>query len=813
MTIYLFQYNNYYNRQVKGFNTIAEYPDPLDILPYTKYIPNDGYETRILLNTHADEADYLIIVDEDNNITSRWFVMEAIREREGQYTFYVQRDIVYDFKDDIVNAPCFIEKAMLDATNPLIYNKEDFSANQIKTKELLLKDKLGMPWIVAYIKKQTAKTINMAKQEFTVDYTLNTLDEYEWYANRNTLKSNIMNEKIIFQFYQHHIGLDYIGYYTFDCAFDANGQPVNPGIGDSFVGIHDFPYGTSYRVGNHGGYKADNNKPYTRQSEYCRQALNKAKTISWKSIRFSDYVFPDDAGYTYDPDDFWNEADKVIFESSTGKYYRIKVKQIGPNNKQVTIEKDSALGIKLDEIANAVDTLSASKYDDPIGYVSVDYISYQISFEEIPTSALVFDIPGVRRHTENTPYDILAIPVGTYNINFKVEGALDRTGRATSEDQAFNLAAALSENLGEDLVDIQYLPYCPLSENFIDGYKDIDLGELDYTKYAALVMTDAQAFDPQAIGFFVEQEDFTVNLLTENESGTLVPVEIDVPEDAIEFKIMNETTEYRIVSPNYASVFSISAAKNKGLKNLRADCTYKPFNPYIRVYPEYNGLYGANFGDNRGMIISGDFGLPRTTNEWVNYQLQNKNFLNIFDRDIDNLEVNNRLARKEAMANIVTGTVSGAATGGLIGSNIGGGVGAGIGAGVGAAASLAGGIVDYDILKQRQAETLDYKNDMFGYQLGNIKARHSAVAKVSAFDINSKIWPFIEVYDCTEVEKEALRQKLLWNSMTVMTIGNIGTYIKSEPTYIKGRLIRLEIPADYMITTHIAEEINKGVYI
>ena len=50
--------------------------------------------------------------------------------------------------------------------------------------------------------------------------------------------------------------------------------------------------------------------------------------------------------------------------------------------------------------------------------------------------------------------------------------------------------------------------------------------------------------------------------------------------------------------------------------------------------------------------------------------------------------------------------------------------------------------------------------------------------------------------------------------MTVMAIGTINTYIQATPSYIKGKLIRLEdIADDYHLVNSISEELNKGVYI
>ena len=84
------------------------------------------------------------------------------------------------------------------------------------------------------------------------------------------------------------------------------------------------------------------------------------------------------------------------------------------------------------------------------------------------------------------------------------------------------------------------------------------------------------------------------------------------------------------------------------------------------------------------------------------------------------------------------------------------------------------------------------------------------------FDINSKIWPFLEFYTCTDEEKEALENKIRYESMTVMRIGSLRQFMNfnEETHYFKGELIRNDEIADDPHTLNaIYEEFLKGVYI
>lgn len=152
--------------------------------------------------------------------------------------------------------------------------------------------------------------------------------------------------------------------------------------------------------------------------------------------------------------------------------------------------------------------------------------------------------------------------------------------------------------------------------------------------------------------------------------------------------------------------------------------------------------------------------------------------------------------------------------GALTGALVGGPIGAVVGGLVGAGASAAAGIRDYQLSEQLRQEAIDYSVDQFGYQLGNIKALPNSLTRTSSLTYNNKLFPFLEFYSCTDEEKTALENKLKYNGMTVMRIGTIQEFLRSEPSYIKGKLIRFEgTYNNFHVVNEIANEINKGVFI
>ena len=289
-------------------------------------------------------------------------------------------------------------------------------------------------------------------------------------------------------------------------------------------------------------------------------------------------------------------------------------------------------------------------------------------------------------------------------------------------------------------------------------------------------------------------------------------------DDALTRKLANECDVLRLVSQNYSAIFEFSAAKSGGVDGFLADCTYKPWAPYIHILPKLKGLYGDNFvsiDDARGLICGGDMSLPQLSNAWANYQLQNKTYQEMFDRQIKNMDVQNDVNRQGALAQAIVAPINGAAYGAAIGAKLGGG--SGIGTAVGATlGTIGGGVtagIDYANTIRMMEENRQYAIDMYGYNLQNIQAVPTSLTKTSALTYNTRVWPFIEYYTCTIKERDALSDKIKYNGMTIMKIGTLNEYSLGEGNFYKGKLIRLNLKTDSHMAYEIYNELNKGVYL
>ena len=187
----------------------------------------------------------------------------------------------------------------------------------------------------------------------------------------------------------------------------------------------------------------------------------------------------------------------------------------------------------------------------------------------------------------------------------------------------------------------------------------------------------------------------------------------------------------------------------------------------------------------------------------------------MFDRQIKNMDVQNDVNRQGAYAQLIFSPITGLSTGASAGAKIGDSLGAA--AAGGAIGALSGGItagIDYANTIKMMEENKQYAIDMYSYNLQNIQAIPTSLTKTSALTYNTRVWPFIEYYTCTDAEKDALKDKIKYNGMTIMKVGKLNDYLLGEDNFYKGKLIRLpDVKLDGHMAFEIYNELNKGVYL
>lgn len=1003
-------FNNYFNRIVKKYSTVDDYKANSSSfleLSNINFNTNDGVNTDLIIGgptqlenneplawDNIGSPDYLLCIDPaDSSIKYRWFILECVRTRNGQYHISLKRDAIADNLEDILNSTCFIEKGYVDKEDSAIYNKEDMTFNQIKDNEYLLMDETQTPWIVGYVAKDRSQNGAVSDVSFTdanitnIEATASkaseeyaTFDEF-WNAHKD-----IMGEFGVLNYAEYSVQLD-VGYgnlFTFydvgiTCTMDNNGRVTWQESGfnnNSF--LHGMDNGTAPEPKDRWVWKnwvydgrqrlseslLKDWKPYlpqllqfvanrenieivSQESDKIKQLLSYTKARPVIKIGNQYYKVIDEF------DEFGNATSVVDNPTVNGDMSNLMLEHL---NREPVGSPNLGHDVISGTIGPETFKFNVSYNKHKLGFMPI----YENCTAHVPAAVpllqdapyYMFAIPysddltlfsGNNIHCNRTKksvaiaaaqaiatsagagavYDVQVLPYcpirqcikttyrkdGTYELSsggtyiikrhfvpgvgirtyrklilnreyyLKKENNIDAILRSNSiikvmydnlfnssttvyevkkleinttdgiklytnaEDQTPVLTIAYNDYVASDKVLVIYLTdtYTADVDDYIDQFADIMINRGDnfYTTIdignvvtSDITIGSGESTEVVNTILWANTSKFTFDLYLANHfllqsaetgSGNVYKVHSisqDVIDnlafgfDAMNVKVKSQTELVRLVSPNYSSFFDINVQYNKGINYFNIDCFYKPYQPYIHVNPDFNGLYGKDFDDVRGLICGGDFSITLTNDAWSTYQLNNKNYQAIFDRNMQSLELNNSVQRMNDFATTIAGTLQGAVAGAGSGGAIGGPWGALAGAVIGTATSAIGGAGDRQNNEILRNEAMSNQRDQFGYQLKNIQALPQGLMKTSSLNNNNKLYPFLEHYTSTAEEKHALENKITYNGMTIMRIGTPSEFIKGENgTYIKGKLIRTTIQDDSHLVSEINAELNQGVYL
>lgn len=779
-TLVLLKYNNYYARRLKKEPTLQAYLQ-YQVLQFSNvnFNPNDGVNAIHVVNQPTDMSNYMLVLDEANNIVSRWFILEAKRNLNGQYTIQLRRDLWADYTTDIMNATTFVEKGIAANSDTAIFNDEQVTFNQIKVKEELLKDNTQCQWLVGYYARYTnddqgnkavvtlkGEAVNTGDQvivnrvagianweyyKYVSDYFIGTPETIQYISPMRNRNSTEWRRVSMVNLYPTTID-NYSGF-----------------LQDDGSSVASYVYDTEDQV---------KKVAPTKFKQYTNDLHTKSKTVI-------DWHNEDETAK------FLALDNSNILDTTTNVLYSISVLKNDTQDRftRADIPLNSSLDQQLLQAFSEANIIATSA-TRPATKLLVQSDIYKLTLTVIPNYTASYEIKQGRLFTTDAPYDVFAIP---YSDAFQFTG--NGTTITCSKDIAMAVATDIATLIPSNTVyDIQLLPFCPFDTS---AYLKGQYTSSDTKEYSWITNKNNEKV---GVIFNISKSDITFN----------IPLSITVSN----VKMDNATKFCRLVSPNYNGQFEFTPAKNNGVNYINVDMTVKPYNPYIHLNPNFGRLYGADYNDARGLICGGDFSIPVINDQWKTYQINNKNYQSMFDRQIENMEVNNKFAQISDITNAIGGTLAGSAAGLIIG-----GVG---GAVAGGAASAIGGVADIFTNAAIRQEALDYTKDQFSMQMGNIKALPNSLVKVSSFNYNNKGFPVVEYYDCNEDEKIAFAKKIMYNGMTINRIDTFEAYkgtwsystVSITNPYLKGRLIRFntEVDGDTHLWNAIAEEMYKGVF-
>lgn len=824
--LYLFKYNNYLNKILKREETLAGYGAPLVALRKANFNPNDYVATQHIFNSWVmDEKtlpDYCVVCNESDSIISRWFVTSCTRTRGGQWRVQLLADVASDYKEELLGATCFIEKGYTNSS-PFVFNNEQMGFNQIKSDEIPLENNLKTPWLVLYLARyksgaedETDIKFNSFEGEFAdepatvdTDYTLESLSDYKYFAY-----SNFYTHPRIYTAYDQDqliFGAEYMIQGNSSEVFEMTQQFISGSSGFKPKGLTNQAIGSPQSGKTYPTFPSSSGLKGSAQNWSSMAGIfSSANSSSKTGLPVNSYTsnpvgYPMsdliDVGTVTGYNTLVAENGKTIKVGNT--VYRIVVYQNpGDSGTQIyKIDSESGLGQEMKGLfyyENGLSDIPSRTLINLYVHVPLTYGTLEIEFLEIGSASqsapVSYNFGYTKAITRDASYEIIAAPYR--DTTFSIPG--DLPGQMISFKHSGDIALQWFQNIinkynGANFAyDLQLVPYCPVD--------DADLSTQDI--------------------IFCSRGDanlaLAIRLQTSSFSQQVTPARFPIRGD---LKLSNELDLYRLVSPNGIGEYEWSPAKNgtsiSSLPIFEADCTLIPFHPYIKVNPYFRSLYGKDYNDYRGLICGGDFSLPILNSEWETYQLNNKYYQDIFDRTIKHQEFNNKYALIQDIFSAGTGTLSGAGQGALAGGMVGGPLGAVVGGALGSGASVGGGIADIFIGQKIRRENIQYQKDLFGFELGTIKARSESLTRTTSFNQNNKYFPYIEYYTCTEQEKQALLNKIQFNGMTIGVIGTIPDYLDPDGslTYVQGTIIDIDIASDANVADRLNQVLQGGIRI
>lgn len=783
--IYCISYNNYFNRTVKREESLAAYLGANNSnVRYSEanfnFNPADGANTAITVgrseNPANDYGDYLLVV-ENGKIVSRWFILDEDRIRGKQYKLNLRRDIVVDYYEQVLTSTAFIEKGLPNEDSALIFNSEGISLNQIKKGETPLIDDSRMAWICGFVDRDTqAKTISI-NSTVVPDIKVDSLTDWSFYQ--------------------------YVGKGVVDTLYPTVTAYIRPFTSRDYQKATFIS--TKVSISND-STSTPSNYYYTGGNSAFESYLNGYRNLIREKARTS-------------VEDYFTNLPTYITPSNWYSILSLKGKilQVGQNDfykidydtseyyQTVNIGEDKGTSDLYTYLNSVFKGYSGYSSGTPIYDESIRQTVLTLKITPVAEGEYSIDYPGKTEKiiNKNAPFDLFCIPFSD-NMKIKVGNSVFQANK----EFAMSIGSEIARNLGAACYDVQLLPFCPMTGFTIeDNGTTFNINSTD---------TKRRTFVKNA-----NKEDVYVLFWSAASSGTKNIFKSDQTPYATvsNKKIENECDFYRLVSPNYNGQFEFSAAKNGGIQYFNVDYTYLPYSSYIHVNPNFSDLYGQDFNDARGLICQGDFSIMYLSDAWVNYQIQNKNYNNIFDREIQNMDTIHSIENKQKR---IAGAINAAATGATVAAAGSGILGKAVSAGAGiitAGASYAGAEADILFGNKIYEENKSYKKDIFEYSLDNVRALPNSIAKTTAYTENNKIFPVLEYYSCTDEEKNILANEIAQRGMTIGSIDYISSYAYNTWEYngivarnfIKAQLIKTDIE-DNHIADVLSTELAKGLY-
>lgn len=762
------------------------------------------------------QPNYMIVYN-GTTIESRYYVLSyqymdgEPAENFGTYRATFIRDVVVDFKRSLTQQLCRVRRGSLPTNqfSPILVQPEGINLNKIKVNQMDIKSWDGdAQWLTIFYDQ----TVEEANRTITFDWSGKIFADYQFSAMKSDYSAQ--------GFSLSESGMSKTAYKRTVSSYGLILKGSNNSKDWIWVVVSPEAFSVALLEGSDASDAAKNARTILANASF------------FDRLRVHNIL---DAEYNYD------NTSKIL--TLVNKYNNQliqltdKISRINISTGEKSKDRSTSSSITA-RVAQAIGEIIAKNGGSSIYQtgpyeftdVNFDLLNWETLFTEVPTTGQLI-LPGNFK-LDDINLGCVTIPFGS-NITLKNGSTTYTMDSATVK----SIATSGWTNTGSSIKDIQILPYCPMGQ--LNSEKagaaasntiDISSQNENYKIPMNITASDAAVY----YGLVVTQSSLDYRF----------PLNLTISDN---LKIESMSKTYRLMSSNHKSGFDFNLALNNGVRYMSMSYTLKPYDTIFRICPVFNqdSLYGGNYKDARGLIWQGGFSLSQITDAWVEYKLQNSTYESVFDREIKSLEVSQDAARQQeilayqtAYKNAQTSidaAKSKAALAGItgIGSAI---VGAATGnpmALMGAAGALTGGLnsaigigaqqetADRNLAAAKEsqrlndtlrAEAIDYKKDIWYLTNQAIEARPSTIAANTEYSHINNNKAYIEVYDCSEIEKEYLAKYLKYHGMKIDQIGLLRNYLIEDGDYIEATPLFLEglMP---VISNAINAELSAGMYV
>lgn len=441
---------------------------------------------------------------------------------------------------------------------------------------------------------------------------------------------------------------------------------------------------------------------------------------------------------------------KTIYDSNTNKVYRLDLEKTNSSlNKLFSLTELSTLTNTLSNInwpwASGQMSSAVAFQTGTGGYLTLksQYSTYKYVLTELGT-ATSFDFTFIS-NTKKLPKSSVRCVNIVSNSNISDEEIA----------QCLMLAQTNATNV-EDvgrILDIQYLPF----------------------SIATTVNNNIKINSTALTAQFLETDDFQYDINLTDLTN-----------------INKETDTIKIVSPSRASQYVFSPYNNNGNMEFAAKITVKPYASIIYIRPSTKGLLMYEWDDKDCLIIEEDFSLTNVTSQWTQYIYNNKNYSNVFERQIQGREYERGWERKVEEANLkseewnarnISAQKARTYTGNLpLISDIAGAIGT-----AWADANYMKAVqTDLQYNEALYQEGLSLSRDLFTYQLDNIKSQPLIPSKITTIDCKFLDGIYLEFYSTNSTELQSIENFYLYNGNR---IDDYGTFAMYWGNFVRGKII------------------------